>query len=150
MLFRSKVPEPPVVTLSTSQLRRVQLLGGGTLRVSEIRGLEADLSMSGNGELTVDRADVERLVLYVGGGGRMTIAGSARDVRASINGPGALDAARLDTRNATVANDGVGSVHMRVSGAAKVVSTGSGDTIVEGNAICTVVRKGSGPVTCGN
>ena len=141
--------EAPVITLSTEQIKRAQILGGATLRIDKLKGLEAELSLSGNGEMTVDDADIERLSLYVGGGGRMTLAGKARDVRASANGPGAIEAEKLVARNATIANDGVGFVHISVDGPAKVVATGSGDTVVGGKAICSVTRRGTGSVTCG-
>lgn len=145
----AKGGEPPIISISTGQLKRAQIIGGGTLQISGLGGLEAELSMSGNGEMTVDGADLERLSLYVGGGGRLTVAGKARDVRASVNGPGEIEAVKLDARNATIANDGVGRIHMTVNGPAKVVSTGSGDTVIEGKPICSVNRRGSGAVTCG-
>ncbi|MEZ5655625.1 MAG: head GIN domain-containing protein [Sphingobium sp.] len=142
--------EVPTIYLSTSQLRRAMVLGGGVLTIKELSGLEADLSMNGNGELIVEHADVDRLSLYVSGGGRMTINGAAKDVRASVNGPGALEAENLVARNATIGNDGVGSAHVTVNGTAKVVSTGSGDTIVDGNAVCDVTRRGIGRILCGS
>lgn len=142
--------EPPTLYLSTSQLRRVRVLGGGVLTIGELSGLEVDLSMNGNGELIVEKADVEQLSLYVSGGGRMTIGGSARNLRASVNGPGELEAAGLRANYATIANDGVGSARVTVNGPATVVSTGSGETIIEGKPVCSVTRRGVGKVICGS
>jgi len=148
--FSEGTPAPvPILTLSTGQLRKAQVLGGGVLTIGELSGLEADLSMNGNGEIAVGHADVERLSLYVSGGGRMTISGKARDVRASVNGPGALEAKGLSARNASIANDGPGSIGISVYGPARIVSTGSGDTVVEGKPVCTIERRGVGEVRCG-
>ncbi len=141
--------EAPLITLSTGQLRRVNVMGGAQVRVSRLDALEADLSLSGNGELTVDKASVERLALYVSGGGRLTIAGKAHYVRASVNGSGMLEAAGLDAHEATVSNDGPGSMALSVHGPVKVVSTGSGDTSIDGKPICSVTRRGTGAVKCG-
>ena len=138
----------PTLYLATGQLCRAQVIGGAVLRISEVSGLEAELSMNGNGEIIVDHADVERLSLYVSGGGRMTVSGNARALRVSVNGPGALEAQALDARDATIANDGPGSIHVSVHGPAKVVSTGSGDTVVEGKPVCTITQRGVGAVNC--
>lgn len=149
--FADGKPAPaPTLYLATGQLRRAQVIGGAVLTIGELSGLDADLSLNGNGEIAVGNADVERLSLYVGGGGRLSIAGRARDVRASVNGPGALDAAALDARNATVANDGPGSIRLTAHGPVKVNSSGSGDTVIEGKPVCTIDQRGVGQVICGN
>lgn len=138
----------PTLYLATGQLRRARLTGGGVMTIKGLSGLEAELSLNGNGEMTILDTDVERLLLYVGGGGRMTVSGSTREVRASVNGPGALEAAGLDARDASIANDGPGSIRISVHGPAKIVSTGSGETVVKGGPICTIDRRGVGEVIC--
>lgn len=141
--------EAPTIMLSTGQLRRAMVLGGAVLTVRDLSGLEADLSMNGNGEMIIQKADIDRLNLYVGGGGRLTISGVAREVRASVNGPGALEATGLNARGAIIANDGPGTITMTVNGEARVTSTGSGKTIVIGKPACEVDRRGVGKVICG-
>lgn len=139
----------PTIYLSTGQLRRAVLMGGGVLTISELEGLEADLSVNGSGKLVAQRVDVERLSLTIGGSGALTASGTARDLRAVVSGPGSLDASALRANTASVINDGTGAIHIRVEGPVKVVSTGSGDTIVEGKPVCTVSRRGAGEVRCG-
>jgi len=148
--FEDGMAQAPTLYLSTGQLRRANVIGGGLLKITEIAGVEAELSMSGNGEMIVENANVEQLKLYVGGGGRLTISGKARDVRASVNGPGALQATGLAANNASITNDGPGLIRMTVNGSAKVVSTGSGDTIVEGKPACAITRRGIGRIQCGS
>lgn len=144
-----KAVEVPTLYLSTGQLRRVQLIGGAVLEIKELSGLEANVSLNGSGEILIRRADVEQLSLYVGGGGRLTVTGTARHVRASVNGPGALEAGALDAREAVVANDGPGSIHLSVHGPARVTSTGSGDTRIDGKPVCSISQRGVGQVLCG-
>lgn len=145
---KGKPADVPTLYLSTGQLRRVQLIGGGVLEIRELAGLEANISLNGSGEILLRNADVEQLSLYVGGGGRLTAAGTARTVRASVNGPGALAAGDLDARGAVVANDGPGSVHLTVHGPVKVTSSGSGDTRIDGKPVCTIEQRGVGQVVC--
>lgn len=146
--FEDGMAEVPTLYLSTGQLRSANVIGGGALKITEVSGIEVELSMSGNGEMIVENADVERLNLYVGGGGKLTISGKARDVRASVNGPGALEAKGLMAHNASIANDGPGLVRMTVDGPARVVATGSGDTIIEGRPACDITRRGVGRIMC--
>ena len=147
--FSDGKPAPvPTLFLSTGQLRRVQMIGGGALTIRELEGLEADLSLNGNGEILVQQANVEQLSLYVGGGGRLTIAGTARDVRVSVSGSGALEAGALDARNAVVANDGPGSIRLMAHGPVKITSSGSGDTAIDGKPICAIAQRGVGQVIC--
>lgn len=139
----------PTLTLSTGTLRRAMINGGGALTILNLAGLEVDLSMNGAGDMLVEDAQVDRLNLYVSGGGRVTVKGAAKVVRATANGPGTIEAADLVAKQATVANDGVGSVRLTVDGQAKIVSTGSGDTVIGGKAICDVTQRGVGQVLCG-
>jgi len=139
----------PILTISTGVLRRAAVNGGGALTIRNLDGLEVDLSMNGAGDMLVEEAKVDRLNLYVSGGGRVTVKGTAKTVRASANGPGTIEAADLVAGQATIANDGVGSVRITVNGPAKVVSIGSGDTTIGGKAICDVTQRGVGQVICG-
>lgn len=140
----------PTVYLSTGQLRRAILMGGGVLTISGMEGLEADLSLNGSGRLVAQGIDVERLNLSVGGSGGLTVAGSTKELRMAVNGPGSIDASGLFTKSASVMNDGTGSIRARVDGPVRIVSTGSGDTVVEGKPVCTVTRRGAGEVRCGS
>lgn len=146
----SSLESVPTIHLSTGQLRRAILMGGGVLTISELEGLEADLSLNGGGKLVAQGVDVERLSLSVGGSGLMTVGGSTRDLRVAVSGPGSIDALGLSANAASVMNDGTGSIRARVDGPVKVVSTGSGDTVVEGKPVCTVARRGAGEVRCGS
>lgn len=140
----------PTIHLSTGQLRRAILMGGGVLTISELEGLEADLLLSGGGTLVAQRINVERLSISVGGSGALTAAGTTRDLRVAVSGQGSLDASGLRANTASVMNDGPGAIHVRVDGPVKIVSTGSGDTVVDGKPICTVTRRGAGEVRCGS
>lgn len=146
----SSLESVPTIHLSTGQLRRAILMGGGVLTISELEGLEADLSLNGSGKLVAQGVDVERLSLSVGGSGLMSVGGSTRDLRVAVSGPGSIDASGLSANAASIMNDGTGSIRARVDGPVKVVSTGSGDTVVEGKPICTVARRGAGEVRCGS
>lgn len=148
--WNSGLESVPTIHLSTGQLRRAVLMGGGILTISELDGLEADLSLNGGGKIVADRVNVERLSLSVGGSGVLTAVGKTKDLRVVVSGPGSIDASGLSANSASVVNNSTGAIRVRVDGPVKVVSTGSGDTMVEGKPICTVTRRGAGEVHCGS
>tara|TARA_R110000868_G_scaffold10268_6_gene50301 strand:- start:1867 stop:2133 length:267 start_codon:yes stop_codon:yes gene_type:complete len=69
---------------------------------------------------------------------------------ADAPGPGAVAGEGLRARQASVANDGPGSVTLTVEVTAKVVSTGSGDVTIGGKPACTVDNGGTGRIQCGD
>ena len=65
-----------------------------------------------------------------------------------MNGPGAVAAEGLRARQASISNDGPGSVTLTAEVTAKVVSTGSGDVTVGGKPACTIDNRGTGRILC--
>ncbi|MPT47611.1 MAG: DUF2807 domain-containing protein [Sphingobium sp.] len=144
----TKQSPAPLLMLSTGQLRRATVIGGGGLIIKELAGLEADVALNGSGEIVIESADVERLSLFIGGSGRVTAKGKARDVQATVNGSGTLDAQELGARAAVVTNAGSGSIRLMVHGPVRGASSGSGDVTISGKPICTISQNGVGTIQC--
>jgi hypothetical protein len=140
---------PVAVTLTTRDLRSAAVVGSGSLGIDRARGLRVDLSVSGSGRLDVAALDSDTLVVGLLGGGRITLAGRTKQLRASIQGSGDLAAAGLSADSAQIGSDTAGSVAVAVVRTAKVTSTGAGDVEILGSPTCTVEAKGSGRVSCG-
>jgi hypothetical protein len=135
--------------LSTADLRRIILAGGGSISISRMKGLRGEIFLGGNGNVTVESVEVDQLVGGVAGSGRLTLAGKVGDANLRISGPGALEGDALHARQATVSNEGPGNISLTVDVAAKVVSSGSGDVTIAGPAACNVTNSGTGRVLCG-
>lgn len=138
-----------VLRLSTGSLGRVVLTGGGSVSVSRMKGLRGEIVLGGNGDVSIAAVDVDQLNLGVAGAGRATLAGRAGVASVRVNGPGAVAAEALRTRQAIVSNDGPGNVALTAEVTAKVSASGSGDVTVMGKAACQVENRGTGRISCG-
>lgn len=135
--------------LSTGDLRRLVMVGGGAVSVDRMKGLNGDIVVGGNGDVTVAAVEVDRLTVSLAGGGRVTLSGKAGAADIRLWGPGELAASGLAARTARVSNDGPGDMALTAITSADVRASGTGDVTVSGPAACTVANNGAGRVACG-
>lgn len=141
---------PVTVALTTRDVRNAAVVGSGSLDIDRTRGLRVDLSVSGSGRLSVGAVEADNLVVGLLGGGRIILAGRAKQLRATVQGSGDLAASGLIADDAQIASDTAGNVAVAVAKTAKVTATGAGDVEIIGSPTCTVQAKGSGQVICGS
>ena len=140
---------PVRISLTTRDLRAASVVGAGGLAVDRARGLRVDLSVSGSGRLEVGAVEADNLVVGLLGGGRITLAGRARQLKATVQGSGDLAAAGLRADDARILAETAGRVTVAVSRTVKLTAAGPGDVEIIGAPSCTVDAKGSGSVLCG-
>ncbi|HEX6374628.1 MAG TPA: head GIN domain-containing protein [Allosphingosinicella sp.] len=140
---------PVRISLTTRGLRAASVVGSGSLDIDRAKGLRVDLSVSGSGRLRVGAVEADNLVVGLAGGGRIALAGRAKQIRATVQGSGDLDAAGLHAYDAQIVSDTAGKIAVAVARTAKVTANGSGDVEIIGNPSCMVEAKGSGEVLCG-
>lgn len=139
---------PVRIALTTRELRAAAVVGSGSLDVDRTRGLRVDLSVNGSGRLAVTAVEADNLVVGLLGGGRLTLAGKAKQLKATVQGSGDLAAAELRVDDAQILSDTAGNVAVAVARTARVTATGPGDVEIIGTPSCTVDSKGSGQVLC--
>jgi hypothetical protein len=137
------------IALTTRDLRNAAVVGSGSLEIDRARGLRVDLSVSGSGRLSVGAIDADSLIVGLLGGGRIIVAGRAKQLKATIQGSGDLAASGLSADDAQIASDTAGTVAVAVTRTARITATGPGDVEIIGSPSCTVEAKGSGQVRCG-
>lgn len=140
---------PVRIAVTTRELRAAMVVGSGSLDVDRTRGLRVDLSVNGAGRLAVAGVEADNLVVGLLGGGRITLAGRAKQLKATIQGSGDLAAAGLSADDAQIAADTAGSVTVAVARTVKLSATGPGDVEILGNPSCTLEGQGTGNVVCG-
>lgn len=140
-------PGPVLIAVGTPNLRAASIGGSGSLAIDRVRGLEFQLSVGGAAEARVSQADVDRFKLAVNGSGRVSVAGRAPALSATILGPAAVDLAPLTARDATVATQGASTVAFTATNSAKVTAAGTAAVTVSGRPACTVKASGSATVT---
>ncbi|NML09124.1 DUF2807 domain-containing protein [Sphingobium sp. AR-3-1] len=135
--------------LSTAMVQRIVLTGGGSVSIDRMKGQSGQIVLGGNGDVSVGTVDLDRIDVALAGGGRVTMAGRAGVANIRVNGPGALAAEPLIARQASVTNEGPGSITLTADVTARVTTTGSGDVTITGKAACTIDNRGTGRVRCG-
>jgi hypothetical protein len=140
---------PLRIEVSTRDLRGATVIGAGRLAIDRVRGLRAELSLSGSGRIEVGRLEADTLFLGLVGSGAIRASGTARQVRATIQGSGDLVAADLVADDLTLTAETAGRVAITARRSAKVRAGGSGDVEIGGSPACTVTALGAGRVRCG-
>jgi hypothetical protein len=140
---------PVTLRLSTGALERIVLTGGGSVNVNRMKGLRGEIVMGGNGDVRVDAVELDQLDLGLAGGGRATLNGRAGVANIRVTGPGTVSAEGLVARQASIGNEGAGSVSITADVNASVTASGSGDVTVAGKAACSVDNRGIGRIGCG-
>lgn len=140
---------PVKIELGTHALRSASLNGSAHLAVDKMQAMKLDVAVSGSGRITVAAAEADTLALGLLGSGRISIGGRAKNVRATIQGSGDLDAERLTAEDCNIQAETSGSIAIGIRRIAAVTSSGGGDVKIVGSPACTVKQLGSGQVLCG-
>jgi hypothetical protein len=139
---------PVVVEVSVPDLHGISVTGSGDVTVDRMHGDAIDLALSGSGSLNVGAVDVGAVSAVMTGSGDMSIAGKTRTATAILTGSGDLKAAGLVADDAQTKLVGSGDLSLGARHLVKVVLAGSGDVTIAGPAACSVSRSGSGDVHC--
>ncbi|HEY6815721.1 MAG TPA: head GIN domain-containing protein [Croceibacterium sp.] len=131
------------------RLESVTLSGPGDVSIDRIEGESFSGSVRGPGELTIEALQVDDAEFAVRGPGQIAAAGTAGKTRVTIEGPGEVDAEELTSATAMVTVSGPGELELTVDDDAQVSVTGGGNVDIAGTASCTVSRAGTGNVRCG-
>jgi hypothetical protein len=137
------------VALRTRDLRSASVAGSGSLAIDGARGLRVDFAVEGSGRIAADRIEADSLVVALVGSGNMRLGGTAKELRANVQGAGDLDAGELRTEGARIDSGSAGNIRVSVTRNATVNSFGAGDVEIVGAPACTVNARGAGEVRCG-
>ena len=140
-------PGPVTISVGTHEIEQAMLVGPGSLAIDRVRGLNFALSSFGSGAASIADVAVDRLRIAAEGSGSARVAGTTKQFDASLNGPGLIDAAGLDAKDATLSAMGPASLRATVTNTAKINATGTATITIEGGAACVQKVTGSAVVT---
>lgn len=138
------------VDITVPMLEAVSLTGSGDLSVDRIRTGTFSALLTGSGDLTVGRIDSSRLSATVTGSGDLGISGRTGRAEASVRGSGNLNGQGLAVDLLTASVAGSGDIAIGPTRVAKASVVGSGDIHIAGRPSCTRSKVGSGDIYCGN
>ena len=101
------------------------------------------LSVQGSGSAIIGQSRADQLNVSVVGTGSARVGGQARKLTGIVRGIASLDAAALQTRDATLAVEGAASIAATVSNAVTVDASGPATVRLSGRPACTVRATGS-------
>lgn len=130
------------------RLAGASLSGAGQIVVDRVETPAFSADVSGSGELRLPALRTAHASLEMSGAGSIVAAGSAGRIDGHVSGVGSIDASGLASRSGDLAMSGTGHVTARVDGPVAVSLSGIGEVSVLGNARCIVHRSGLGSVHC--
>ena len=134
--------------VSSRELRAASVNGPASLVIDRVRGMRLDLAVEGSGSILAGDVAADNLVIGLIGSGRIRVAGTAGELRASIHGWADLDASSLVAQGANVTTDTSGRVAIGVAREARVNATGIGEVEILGSPSCTVRGLSAAMVRC--
>jgi hypothetical protein len=137
------------IALTTRALRAATLVGAGSLAIDRARGLKVELSVSGSGTIALAAADADALVVGLLGSGTVSVGGKARQLRATVQGSGDFDGARLRVEDADITAATSGDIATGAARTAKVAALGRGRVEIVGAPSCTITGPSAAQVACG-
>lgn len=137
------------VTITMPAIRGASVTGSGDLTIDRATGEHFDGAATGSGNLAIAALDVKNGSFSVTGSGDIEARGKAQSLAMSVTGSGDLRLKGVDAQGATVSVMGSGNAAASVNGAATVNVMGSGDVDLGPKARCSTSKLGSSEVSCG-
>ena len=138
------------VYVTLPRLTDASISGSGNMAVDRVNGGGFEGGIAGSGNLDIAAIEVDDAKFSIPGSGTVRASGGARALAVDIAGSGTVNGTKLQARSATINISGSGSVRALVNGAAKVDLSGSGDVDLGPNSRCTTSKSGSGRIRCGH
>jgi len=135
------------VSIGTHDLDSAWLNGAGALAIDRVKGLIFTLSLQGSGLGEIGDVAADQLNVSLVGTANARLAGRAGKLTALVRGTSSLDAARLATPNAAIADDGTSTIDANVTDTARIDAWGPATIRLSGRPSCTLKVSGSASVS---
>jgi len=146
---RSRNSDTARLFITVPVVRRVQLSGPGSLKVTGLDKLNAEVLASGSGALAINGIATDNLGVVQTGSGAMQLSGRAKKLDVHLTGSGSFAAGGLASDDLSLTLEGSGAAEATADRGATIVARGSGSVEVRGKGACSVNSSGSGSVNCG-
>lgn len=138
---------PVTIAVGTHGIEQATLSGPGALAIDRVEGLDFSLASFGSGAASIGTVAADRLRIFAQGAGSIRVAGIAKRLDLSLEGPGLVDASALGAKDATLTALGPATIRATVSNSVKLVASGTATIALEGEAACERKISGAAIVT---
>jgi hypothetical protein len=145
--YPGKDSGPVEISVGTHDLTNAWLNGAGTLAIDRVKGLSFALSVQGSGGAEIGDLNADQMSVSVAGTASAKLGGQARKLTAIVRGISTLDAARLETRDATIGAEGAATVDANATNTVSVDASGPATVRLTGRPSCTLNVTGSTSVS---
>ncbi|MGC4252883.1 MAG: head GIN domain-containing protein [Sphingobium sp.] len=136
------------VRVTMPAIAAVTLTGSGDVDLDRAEGKALDLSLTGSGDMEIGAVKIGALKADVTGSGSLEIAGMADEGKLSLTGSGDIDGEKLKLGKAEASLLGSGDIDFASDGAVAITITGPGNVTVKGKAQCRTSGIGPGKARC--
>ncbi len=143
-----KTHETIIVNISSPTIDGLRLSGSGNLVASDsIVTTGMNFTLSGSGNITVNKLKATTVDANISGSGNIAIAnGAANTEKLRISGSGNIDALNVLAADVTTTTSGSGEMQVNASQNLDVTISGSGSVFYTGNPIINSHISGSGKI----
>ena len=145
--YPGKDAGPVEISVGSHELSNAWLNGAGSLAIDRVNGLAFSLAVQGSGAAEIADVAADRMNVSLIGTASAKLAGKTAKLTALLRGISTLDAASLDSRDATIGAEGSATVDATVSNTASVDASGAATIRLAGRPSCTLSVKGSTSVS---
>ena len=138
---------PVEISVGTHELSNAWLNGAGSLSIDRVQGLSFALSVQGSGGAQIVDVRADQMNVGLVGSASAALGGSTKKLTALIRGISSLDAAKPQSKDATIAAEGAATIDVAVSDTAKIDATGNATIRLAGRPTCTVKAVGSASIS---
>ena len=138
------------VVLTTQQIRDITLSGNGDVTVNNIdQAAGVRILVAGGGRVSIGNLRADQFAANINGNGQIQISsGSVRDSRVTISGAGEYQAANLQSRKLRLEHNGNASSSASASEEAQIFNRGSGNINIGGAGTCFIKAAGGASIKC--
>lgn len=145
--YPGKDAGPVEVSVGSHELGNAWLNGAGSLAIDKVNGLAFSLSVQGSGAAEIGDVQADRMNVSLVGTASARLKGRTAKLTALVRGISTLDAAGLQSRDATIGAEGPATIDATVTNAATVDASGTATIRLGGTPACTLNVKGSTSVS---
>lgn len=136
------------IRVTLPALSHVTLTGPGDMTVDKLAAKQVKAELTGPGSLSIAALEADDAVLALTGPGDLIVGGKAVTASLSSTGPGNIDADKLAVETAKLDLIGTGDIGVRATKGADISIMGTGNARVRGTASCKVTKLGTGDAEC--
>jgi hypothetical protein len=144
------ITAPLSVRLTTQDIKDITLSGNGNLTVSEVKQQDlVRLLLAGNGSVNIARLVADQFSAQINGNGKIELGGgTVREGRVAINGAGGFEGAKAQMRKLRLEHNGNAISTATVEEQTEIFNEGLGNISIGGKGTCFIKKAGAAAINC--